>query len=86
MKTGVCPKCKSDEIFVWKASNGSFQYFNYLPIRNWWGMGHLRIDTYVCANCGYIEQYLPDKESARKIADSWERADGRPKRKRKTDE
>ncbi len=76
MKSGVCPKCGSDEVYVNLSS--STVYSNIVPISFFSSTRH---DFYVCANCGYIENYIPDEKALRKIAQKWQRV-GDLKKKR----
>jgi hypothetical protein len=39
------------------------------------GLSYARLDAYVCANCGYVENYLSDKEKLCQIAEKWPRVD-----------
>jgi predicted nucleic-acid-binding Zn-ribbon protein len=84
MKTGICPKCGSDEVYVRRKSQGAY-YSNAIPLGGSWSFRYFSPDTYICANCGYIERYVSE-EDRDKVARKWERADGRPKRKRKDSE
>lgn len=55
--TGKCPKCGGDEIYSdrsrWTKSSRS-----YVGIS---GMSQFTVDTYVCVNCGYLEEYAAEK-------------------------
>jgi predicted nucleic-acid-binding Zn-ribbon protein len=57
VEKGVCPKCGSSEVYRRRggmaSSHGVFLLLSLLR--------YLEIDTYVCTNCGYIENYTADK-------------------------
>ena len=65
MKDGQCPKCGSHEVHVDRENNG------YSTTLRTGGLSYARLDAYVCANCGYVENYLSDKEKLRQIAEKW---------------
>ena len=89
MKSGNCPKCGSEEVYVKRKNIGGG---NNIPIGSWW-QGAVPFDNYVCASCGYVENYISDVDTPsgdggilRYISEHWERADGRTSQKRKRDE
>lgn len=52
MKSGICPKCESEEVFVDYGSRNGI----VIPV----GMLlQLSTNLYVCADCGYLEFYTP---------------------------
>jgi predicted nucleic-acid-binding Zn-ribbon protein len=50
MKSGVCPKCKSEEVYV---DNG-IRHGIVVPIH---ALSVHPTELYVCANCGFLEFY-----------------------------
>lgn len=56
-KTGNCPKCNSSDILTdaEKIKQGHRAYLGISAFRT------IRIATYVCMNCGYLEEYLDEK-------------------------
>ena len=48
MKSGICPKCKSEEVYV----DSSARHGVIVPIST-----YHQTDLYVCADCGYLEYY-----------------------------
>ncbi len=70
MRTGICPKCGSDEVYL-KARNGGTQGVNVLRASRW---KYVRMDNYVCGACGYIEFYLSDPSGLQRIKETWETA------------
>jgi predicted nucleic-acid-binding Zn-ribbon protein len=67
-KTGECPKCGRKNI-----------YFNDRKMkggqRNWlsFGFSSVFINTYICTDCGYIEDYISDSTKFEKIRDKWKK-------------
>jgi hypothetical protein len=68
---GVCPKCESFEVYRRRtgmvSDSGVYLWLGLLK--------YIEIDTYVCTNCGYIENYTADKKQLAQIArhKKWER-------------
>ena len=74
MKTGVCPKCSSTEVFsgagiaLKKGPFGS----NAIPIRL---TSIAALDNYVCTSCGYVESYIGDRGKLTEISQKWDNAE-----------
>ncbi len=71
MKTGICPKCNSHDIFsgarvaLKKGPFGS----NSIPI----GLTSIAaLDNFVCGECGYVESYVSDRQKLIEIVRKWE--------------
>ena len=71
MKTGICPKCSSHEVFsgagvaLKKGPFGS----NSIPI----GITSIAaLDNLVCAECGYVESYVSDPDKLAEISHKWD--------------
>jgi predicted nucleic-acid-binding Zn-ribbon protein len=69
MKSGICPKCGSDEIYVGTgAKYGADSNNFFVVLRNWLGRDQVAfVRRYVCANCHYMESYIADDESMKQI-------------------
>lgn len=72
--TGICPKCKSQEIYTNRdeVKRGDR---SLLAISNWKG---LFIDVYLCVKCGYMEEYitpkdLQDPKTMEKLRKEWKK-------------
>ncbi len=72
MKTGICPKCSSPEVFsgagiaLKKGPFGS----NSIPI----GLTSIAaLDNLVCAECGYVESYVSAPEKLAEISRKWDK-------------
>ena len=70
MKTGICPKCNSEDVYsgatipLKKGPFGS----NSIPV----GLTSIAaLDNYVCGKCGYVESYIGETEKLAEIADKW---------------
>ena len=68
MRKGVCPKCGSTEIYhCYDPKHGGGigwgDYPNYIRFTSKWGSdGTKGFETFICANCGYFENYIIDRE------------------------
>ena len=74
MKTGICPKCSSHEVFsgaglaLKKGPFGS----NSIPI----GITSIAaLDNLVCVDCGYVESYVGDPDKLAEISSKWARVE-----------
>jgi predicted nucleic-acid-binding Zn-ribbon protein len=72
LKTGICPKCSSHEVFsgagiaLKKGPFGS----NSIPI----GLTSIAaLDNFVCAECGYVESYVSDPGKWVEISRKWDK-------------
>jgi predicted nucleic-acid-binding Zn-ribbon protein len=68
--TGQCPKCNSTEIYCNKGNKiGSRAGIN---VDIW---GGFYITVYICADCGYIEEFMSDEHFAKgrmeKVKKKW---------------
>ena len=70
MKSGICPKCSSHEVFsgagiaLKKGPFGS----NSIPI----GLTSMAaLDNFVCAECGYVESYISDAGKLAELSRKW---------------
>ncbi|WP_291727104.1 hypothetical protein [Bernardetia sp.] len=73
-KTGVCPKCGS--LDVYNNSNQRAELRRVLQIKNpkaIFGRGSFLV-SYICLNCGYVEDYLTEKDLEKRrdiIKNTW---------------
>ena len=70
MKNGTCPKCGSDSVFCGDKvplKSGPFAS-NSIPISL---ISIASLDNYVCADCGFIESYIAEKDKIKEVANSW---------------
>jgi hypothetical protein len=77
MKSGVCSKCESDEIYLRKLD---WHTKNTLGIT--WN-GTTPLETYICGECGYFENYIVEEFDISRIKIELPRVDDM---KRKNDE
>jgi predicted nucleic-acid-binding Zn-ribbon protein len=74
MKNGQCPKCSSGEVYASMDSGGIGDGYSIhvlegsgmAPTRKW--------QTYLCAACGYYENYLLDEVKIARIVDEPQKA------------
>ena len=64
MKSGQCPKCGSPEVY--HRTRGPLE--EGVSISLW---AAATLDTYVCTNCGYVEDYVLDDSNFAKIVKKW---------------
>ena len=73
MKDGICPKCDSEEVF-------KHQMGSSLVIFRRWFQGSNPV-TYICADCGYVETYVEQRNELEAIRKQWTSANAKHKRK-----
>ena len=66
MKDGVCPKCKSNEVYFRTPPRTDANSVIYIRL-----MVEARLTYYVCTNCGYVEQYIEEPGKLQRIAETW---------------
>lgn len=70
MKSGQCPKCSSRDVF--SNTNRKFPALNTMTIGSGnFGNRYAFLDTYVCARCGYVENYVAKQEDLNYIKQEW---------------
>jgi predicted nucleic-acid-binding Zn-ribbon protein len=75
LKDGICPKCKSNEVFSGAdimLKSGPFGS-NSIPVNL---TSIAALDNYVCAHCGYVESYVLDSKKLKEISQKWPKATG----------
>jgi rubredoxin len=74
MKSGTCPKCKAQSVYNKLGGisygDGAFHVYTGAISRG------MRVDSYVCANCGYFEAYVPDPAKLQEVAKTWTKVAG----------
>ena len=71
MKSGICPKCGSDNVFTAHSlplKGGPFAS-NSIPVSL---TSMAALDNYVCTDCGLVESYIGETEKLKAVADKWE--------------
>lgn len=72
MKSGICPKCSSDEVYSGAdipLKKGPFAS-NSIPV----SLASVAArDNYVCLRCGYVESYISEADRLAEIAKKWVR-------------
>jgi len=59
--TGICPKCSSKEIVVIPIGRGAN---NWIKVDLF---ALIKLTRYICASCGYMEQYVEGEKSFSKL-------------------
>ncbi len=67
MKSGKCPKCGSTDIYSNK--NRSIKAGHRLL--DFSGLKNIMSETFVCGNCGFVEDYVNDDNHLEKIKSKW---------------
>jgi len=73
MRNGVCPKCKSTEIYHKSDGIRTGIGDRIFVSVSWWSKAML--DNYVCTNCGHVESYIPEARDLADIARKWDRVE-----------
>ncbi len=58
MKNGTCPECNSPEVYYTTGEDGQGLRSEdniYLRVK---GLNDLDLETYVCAECGYVRSFI----------------------------
>lgn len=63
-KTGICPKCGGDSIGFIPVGKGttSLSHGRYITINSLMLVKRFEIERYFCADCGFTEEYIADKD------------------------
>lgn len=61
MKSGKCPKCNSSEVAEIPSELGTYNQIKLGAL----SIAH--VTRYVCTSCGYLEQYVAEEESLKKL-------------------
>lgn len=72
MQNGKCLNCGSNQVF--KSVNGIISGDKQVYVRHLsrFTPGSDKI-TYICTNCGYYANFIPDKSILNKITEKWEK-------------
>jgi ribosomal protein S27AE len=72
LKSGICPQCGSDEIYVGTGS-GDNDSNNYFVISRKFRFFYkvAFIERYVCSDCHYMETYIEDEQSMKYIREAF---------------
>ena len=60
----ICPKCDSREIIRVPGFRGGYGEGNFISIGIF---SHARVTRYVCAHCGYSEEWIESKKELDKL-------------------
>ncbi len=62
----ICPKCQSSNVI--EVEGSSMNQHQRIPL-NVWSLKNAVLDRYICADCGYTEEYVQLTSSFQKWAD-----------------
>lgn len=75
MKNGQCPKCGSHAVY--SNTNRKFVALNSITMDSQKSSNlYAFLDTYVCASCGYVENYLAQSQDLNYIQENWQLVQG----------
>lgn len=77
MKSGTCPKCQSSEVFN-NSSHPTRGDRASIAGADGRVRSNLYVNVYVCADCGYVEEYvrediLNDQEKMERLRSTWKK-------------
>jgi predicted nucleic-acid-binding Zn-ribbon protein len=75
LRNGVCPHCEKSDIRV----NSVISMI--IKKSDWIGPHYAGLKTFVCINCGYVEQYVMGAKNIEYVSEHWEVHDPRKKKK-----
>ena len=64
MKDGICPKCNTREVHIYKNTAAELSI-------NLSFFGSAGLIYYICTHCGYVELFVEDKEKLPRIAEKY---------------
>lgn len=73
MRTGVCPKCESDNVYFKPQGivySGNPEQAIFISTTEWF-LEWSDLDSFVCTRCGYFETYIKNPSILGKISESW---------------
>ena len=65
--THTCPKCQSGEILQLVGSGLDGFGGDYVVVSKWTNIDRVPITRYICAGCGFSEQWIDSAEDLAKI-------------------
>ena len=75
MKNGQCPKCNSTNVF--KSENGLSMGGHTTTLQIFTGPFNSSLpagcESYVCADCGYFENYIVTKDRLEEVRKQWKK-------------
>ena len=75
MNSGTCPKCQSSNVFKKKNGIKIGDHHSGMYVYTSRMTSTIPFMSYVCADCGYFENYIDDRAKLADVASKWERAD-----------
>jgi predicted nucleic-acid-binding Zn-ribbon protein len=72
MKDGRCPKCGANSVYM-RENVRTPTGAGMITLKGTVLGSAAPLDNYVCADCGYVELYMPDKKHLDYVAENWDR-------------
>ena len=69
MRNGICPKCNAATIYTKKRGAG---FEGGLYVHTSMVSSGTDYISYVCATCGYFENYIGNEDKLRQVAEKWD--------------
>jgi predicted nucleic-acid-binding Zn-ribbon protein len=74
MKNGHCPKCNSQEVYASLDGGGIGDGFSLQVLEGGSMVATRKWQTFLCATCGYYENYLTDEVKIARIVENPQKA------------
>lgn len=71
MKTGICPKCGSLNVFMQQGGMELGRSSMGVYVRTAMMTAPSAINSYICTDCGYFENYIADADKLGDVALKW---------------
>jgi hypothetical protein len=75
MKTGICPKCNSVNIFMKQGGMELGRSSMGVRVPTTMMTEPSAINCYICIDCGYFENYIVDADKLADVAEKWQRVE-----------
>lgn len=71
MAMDKCPKCGSQNLWTGRLDNVSDTWLRFMPDTNTIMNRPVKIKSWVCMECGYIETYVAEMDRLKQIAEEY---------------
>lgn len=71
MRNGQCPKCNSATVYARTKGIYFSKEILYVETGNW--ITDSPFVSFICASCGYFENYVADRDKLAEVAKTWEK-------------
>lgn len=70
MRSGICPKCKSETVFATNVRDPNFMLPSNAKVFGMNSVNEVASIRYVCVSCGYYERYVQSRDVLNAIPSS----------------